>query len=243
MNKEMIDKCKMAIGKVICPDVGKTGSGFFIDGQGFFITNNHVVTKIDIDERGTIRVDYSKQIFVKFGGNTYKASLMIDENSDRPVVYDYAILKLDTLPIAYFDAMDISGISQGEEVIAIGYPLEFEEPIITKGVISAIISRPSHINALHKIKTFLTDTLITYGNSGGPLIRVSDGKAVGVTTMYHEIRDEVRERLLKYTHLPSIKDIPPILDLIEFVLKYLTIGFNYAISIEYALNDSIFVTK
>lgn len=233
----------MITGKVICKDIGKTGSGFFISDQGFFITNNHVVTKKSIDETGVIRIDYSKQIFVKTGRNTYKASLVINENSDRPVVYDYAILKLDITPIAYFGIEDVSGISQGDDVLAIGYPLDFDEPIVTKGVISAIISRPSHINALHKIRTFLTDALVTYGNSGGPLVRAYDGGVIGIITMPHEIRDELRERLLKYMNLPNIKVIAPISDLIEFVLKYLNIGFNYAISIEYAMNDPILQIK
>lgn len=166
--------------------------------------------------------------------------MAIDENSDRPVVYDYAVLRLNVTPEAYFDIANLSEILQGEEVIAIGYPLEFNEPVVTKGIISALVSRPSHINTLHRIRTFLTDTLITYGNSGGPLIRASDGKVIGITTMPHEIRDEARERLLRYVNLPGIEAMRPIRDLIEFVLKYLTIGFNYAISIEYAMEDSIF---
>ena len=240
MNIGMINKWKLATGKIICPDIGKAGSGFFINDRGFFITNNHVVTKMNIDKTEAIKVDYSRQIFIKIAGNTYKASLVIDENSDRPVVYDYAILRLNVTPNAFFDIANLSEISQGEEVVAIGYPLDFNKPIVSKGVISAIISRPSHINALHRIRTFLTDTLITYGNSGGPLIRASDGKVIGITTMPHEIRDEARERLLRYINLPGIEVMPPIRDLIEFVLKYLTIGFNYAISIEYAMSDPIF---
>jgi S1-C subfamily serine protease len=236
----MIDKLKLATGKVICPDIGKTGSGFFISDQGFFITNNHVVARISIDRTGVIRLDYSKQILVQTAGNTYGASLVIDENSDQPVVYDYAILRLDVAPKAYFDVADLSKISQGEEVIAMGYPLDFDELIVTKGVISAIMSRPSHTNALHRIKTFLTDTLITYGNSGGPLISTSQEKVIGITTMSHEIRDEVRERLLKYINLSGIEVIPPIRDLIEFILRYVTTGFNYVISIEYAITDQIF---
>lgn len=240
MNTELINKLKLATGKVICLDIGQTGSGFFINDQGFFITNNHVVTKMNIDKTGAIRVDYSRQIFIKIAGNTYSASLVIDENSDRPVVYDYAILRLNVTPNAYFDIANLPEISQGEEVVAVGYPLDFDEPIVSKGVISAIISGPSHINALYRIRTFLTDTLITYGNSGGPLIRASDGKVIGINTMRHEIRDEAKERLRKYINLPRIEVIPPIRDLIEYVLKYLTIGFNYAISIEYAISDPIF---
>lgn len=240
MNTMIVDKWKLATGKVICNDIKKTGSGFFISDLGFFITNNHVVTKMKIDKTGAIRVDYSRQIFLKTAGDTYRASLVIDKNSDRPVVYDYAILTLNVTPRDYFDVTNLSDISQGEEVVAIGYPLDFDEPIVSSGVISAIVSRPSHINALHRIRTFLTDTLITYGNSGGPLVRASDGKVIGITTMPHKIRDEARERLQKYIKLPGIEAMLPISDLIKFVLKYLTIGFNYAISIEYAMSDPAF---
>lgn len=239
----MTDRWRLAVGKIICHDIRKEGSGFFIGSQGFFITNNHVVTKMSVDETGAIRLDYSKQIFVQIAGNTHRASLVIDENSDRPVVYDYAILRLNVTPRVYFDVADLPKISQGEEVIAVGYPLDFGEPIVSKGIVSAIVSRPSHINALHRIRTFLTDTLVTYGNSGGPLIRASDGKVIGITTMPHEIRDEARERLRRYVKLPGIEVMRPIRDLIEFVLRYVTIGFNYAISIEYAMDDPLFGSR
>lgn len=240
MNTLIIDKCKQATGKIVCRDINKAGSGFSVGNQGFFITNNHVVAKIKVDESGTIRLDYSKEILVKTSKNIYKASLVIDENSDRPVVYDYAVLKVDGPLTAHLDVANVSKIPQGEEVVSIGYPLEFNEPIVTTGVVSAVISRPSHINSLHRIRTFLTDTLVTYGNSGGPLVRASDGKVIGITTMPHEIRDEVRERLLKVTSVSNIEVNPLIRDLIEYVLRYLQIGFNYAISIEYAVNDPIF---
>ena len=239
-NITMADKWRRATGKVICNDFGQTGSGFFIDDKGFFVTNNHVVHKVSIDATGAIRLDYSNQIFVKTDGNTYRARLVIDENSDRPVVYDYAILKLEIDTSVYFDTTDNSGILQGDEVISIGYPLDFDEPVITKGVISAIVSRPSHINALHRLKTFLTDTLITYGSSGGPLVRASDGKVIGINTMPHEIKDVLRTRLQNYIGQNDIQGFPQFRDLVEFVLKYLDIGLNYAISVKYAMSDPAF---
>lgn len=236
----IIRTCKSAIGKVRCVDIGKMGSGFFINGQGYFVTNNHVVSKMNIDEKGAIRVDYSKQMFIKINDKVYPATLLSDENADRPIVYDYAILKVRINSNAFLEAAEVSKIAQGEKVIALGYPLDFDELIATNGIISATISRPSHINSLHRIKTFLTDTLVTYGNSGGPLIRASDGKVIGIITMLHEIRDEVRERLIKYINLPKVEINPPIRDLIEFALRYINIGLSHAISIEYVMADPVF---
>jgi len=238
--RAVFEKSIEAVGKITCRDLGKTGSGFFLGSQGFLLTNNHVVSRMNIDTTGAIRLDYSNQISVKVGERIYEASLAMDKNSDRPVVYDYAVLKLDITPKAYFEIVDASVVAQGDEVIAIGYPLEFNEPVLTDGVISAIVSRPSHINSLHRIKTFLTNTIVIYGNSGGPLIRKSDGKVVGIITMPHEMRDEVRQRLKTYINSRETEIPPPIRDLIKFVLKYIQIGLVHAVSIEYAINDPIF---
>jgi S1-C subfamily serine protease len=243
---ELVNKAKIATGQVICEDIGQAGSGFFVNNKGYFITNNHVVTNIAIDTTGALRIDYSKKIVVKIGDNIYPAALASDENTDAPVVYDYAILKVNITPNDYFEIANLSEIAQGEEVLALGYPLNLGKLIATKGIISATISRPSHHNYLHSLKTFLTDTLISYGNSGGPLIRISDGKIIGINTMPHEISDEIKDRLCKYYEQSNIQNNSsgniiddPIYDLIEFVLKYVTIGFNYAVSIEYAMKDPI----
>lgn len=219
---------------VVCHDLNQSGSGFFVDNQGYFITNNHVVSKINIDANGVIRVDYSTDICVKVNDRRYAASLAIDQNADRPVVYDYAVLRVSMEPLSKLEAAT-SDVRQGDDVFAIGYPLGHDDPIITKGVVSAIISRPSHRNALHRMKTILTDTLITYGNSGGPLIRASDGKVIGISTMPHEIGAEIRNRL--QTYLDESTANPIISDLIRFSLAFVNVGLNYAISIEHAMSD------
>lgn len=240
MNTTKIDEWKKATGRVKCGDFGNTGSGFFIGDKGFFITNNHVIHKMMIDNTGAIRIDYSNQIFIKTYDKEYEATLVINKNSDRPVVYDYAILKVNDTPRFYFDEIDDFKSNQGDEVMAIGYPLDFKEPIITHGIISAIIRMPSHINSLHIIETFVTDTLLTYGCSGGPLVRISDGRAVGINTMPHEIKDILREKLKEYINQPNINDNPQVRDLILYVLKYVNIGYNHAISLEFAMSDPVF---
>ena len=116
-------------------------------------------------------------------------------------------------------------------------------PIATSGIVSAILTRQSNLNSLHVMKTFLFDAFVTYGNSGGPLIRLSDGTAVGMVTMPHEIRGKLREKLEKHL-ISSEKEITqPIKDLIKYVFSYLHTGYNYAISLEYASNDSNYKTE
>ena len=238
----LIDKCKKATGKVICADFRQGGSGFFVDEKGLFLTNNHVVSKTIVGAEGEIIIDYSKKIFVETDEATYPASIVMDENADQPAVYDYAILKVHCTPSSHINIGDFSQVKQGESVIAIGYPSGFDLPIVTSGIVSAIFSRESNLNSLHKMKTFLVDAFVTYGNSGGPLIRLSDGTVVGMITMPHEIRGKLREKLEKHLISSDEEVTQPIRDLIEYVLTYLHTGYNYAISLEYAISDSKYKT-
>jgi len=239
MTIQLINKCKHAVGKVICGDIDKTGSGFFVDDNGLFLTNNHVVTRVNIDESGVIRFDYSSDILVKVGKEVYQASIANDADSDEPSVFDYSILNVDRVSTDHICIANISQVNQGEQVFAIGYPSGFEIPIVTSGVISAILKRPSHRNTLFTMKAFLTDAVATYGNSGGPLVRSIDGKVIGIVTLPHEIRSILKERLREHRRNAT----PLISDLIEFILKYLHEGFIYAISIEHVLNDPAFPRK
>jgi S1-C subfamily serine protease len=233
------EKCKKAIGKVICMDFGQSGSGFFIDSNGTFLTNNHVVTKANLDSTGVITLNYSREIYIRIDGEEHKATMLTAEESDRPYVYDYAILKVDGTFPQHILIGDASTVKQGESVIAMGYPSKFDVPIATSGIISAILPRPSHRNALHTLQTFLTDVLVTYGSSGGPLIREFDGTAIGMVTMPHEIEHTLKHRLNEYILSDSDTISPPIRDLIAYVLTFLKVGYNYAISIDHAISDDV----
>ncbi len=242
MSTGATEKCKKAIGKVVCRDFGVSGSGFLIDGDGTFLTNNHVVTKTNVDNTGAISLNYSREIYIRIDGAEHKASLLTAEESDRQYVYDYAILKVSGTFPEHVSIGDTSKVRQGEPVVAIGYPSRFDVPIVTSGIVSAILSRPSHRNALHTMQTFLTDALVTYGSSGGPLIRELDGTVVGMVTMPHEIEHSLKGRLNEYIESNSNVVTPPVRDLIEYVLMFLQVGYNYAISIDHAVNDDVLKT-
>jgi len=239
----IIDNAKKATGKVICRDFGQSGSGFFIGDDGFFLTNNHVISKTIPSADGTLIIIYSKEIFVEIDKIIYPATIIIDENADEPAVYDYAILKVEGAHSAHISIGDFSQVKQGESVMAIGFSSGFDLPTASLGIVSAIFSRESHLNSLHMMNTFLMDAFVTYGNSGGPLIRLSDGTAVGIVTMPHEIRGKLREKLEKHLLSSSADVTQPIRDLIDYVFTYLHTGYNYAISIEYATNDSSYKTR
>ena len=146
-----------------------TGSGFFLDSNGYILTNNHVVEAAAT--RGTITVELSN-------GKKYGAKLMGRDNS-----YDLAVLKIDvtSAPTLQLGNSDLAQVV--DSVIAIGSPLGLSGTV-TSGIISsknrAVTTgngsgESSFINALQ------TDAAINPGNSGGPLVD-STGAVIGVNS-------------------------------------------------------------
>ena len=146
-----------------------TGSGFFLDSDGFILTNNHVVESAA--RSGTITVELSD-------GKKYRAKLI-----GRDAPYDLAVLKIDVVgaPTLQFGNSDAAQV--GDAVIAIGSPLGLSGTV-TSGIISsknrAVTTgngsgESSFINALQ------TDAAINPGNSGGPLVDAT-GAVIGVNS-------------------------------------------------------------
>ena len=94
-------------------------------------------------------------------------SAILYRTSDR---HDLALLKLNGYQTPYLEIADSSSIRLGQQVFAIGAPLQLKNSV-TSGVISNF--RGDHIQ---------TSAEIYPGNSGGPLI-TDDGRVVGVNTM------------------------------------------------------------
>ncbi len=141
---------------------GSLGSGFIISGDGYVMTNNHVI-------------DGADEIFVKFGdGEEYSAKLI----GGSPEV-DIAILKINSskkfIPLKFADS---DKIKIGHWAIAFGNPLGLNSSM-TVGVIGA--SGRSSLG-IEQIENFIqTDAAINQGNSGGPLLDIN-GNVIGVNT-------------------------------------------------------------
>jgi putative serine protease PepD len=146
-----------------------TGSGFFLDSDGFILTNNHVVESAA--RSGTITVELSD-------GKKYRAKLI---GRDGP--YDLAVLKIDVVGAPTLQLGNSDTVQVGDAVIAIGSPLGLAGTV-TSGIISsknrAVTTgggsgESSFINALQ------TDAAINPGNSGGPLVDAT-GAVIGVNS-------------------------------------------------------------
>ncbi len=171
LRKATIEKCVEAVSesvvKVSTP--AGMGSGFFINEQGYLITNYHVIekeTKIEVIVFEEVKTGFEKKKFKK-----------VKIEAINPFV-DLALLKVedlgDTKPkFAYLGKID--KIKVGETVFAIGNPLGLERTV-TDGVIS---TKNRSFEGLVYIQT---NADINPGNSGGPLFNLA-GEVIGVTNM------------------------------------------------------------
>lgn len=169
--KTTIEKCvdtvSEAVVKISSP--GGSGSGFFINEDGFVITNYHVIEK-------ETRIEVTVFQKAKNGFKTKKFKKVKIE-AINPFV-DLALLKVEDLgdmKIYFVYLGDIDNIKTGEEVFAIGNPLGLERTV-TNGVIS------TKNRAFEGLLYLQTNADINPGNSGGPLFNLA-GEVIGVTNM------------------------------------------------------------
>ena len=160
---------------------GSQGSGVVVDGRGYIVTNNHVIS-----DAAKSPADF--QISVVFNdGKEVPANLV-----GRDPKTDLAVLKVDNvdnLVVGRFG--DSEKLRVGEEVIAAGAPLGLRSTI-THGIVSAL-HRPVALSGDGSdtdtvIDGVQTDASINHGNSGGPLINM-DSQVIGINTAGKSLSD------------------------------------------------------
>ncbi len=144
------------------------GSGIIISGDGYILTNQHVIEGADFVE------------VILFDGKEFEALVVgLDQSSDL------AVLKIEPssqlLEIQFGDSSDLM---IGEWAIAIGHPFASAvgnpKPTVTIGVISATNRTLKTENRLYR-HLIQTDASINPGNSGGALVNLH-GQLIGVNT-------------------------------------------------------------
>ena len=149
-----------------------TGTGFFIESNGYIMTNNHVIEATVLDK---------SKITVKLSNNREYTATVVG----RDTSYDLAILKIDVTGAPALVLGNSDNVQVGDPVIAIGSPLGLQGTV-TSGIISAK-NRPvttSSDNTAGEsafIDALQTDAAINPGNSGGPLVDAT-GAVIGVNS-------------------------------------------------------------
>ncbi|MDD5307802.1 MAG: trypsin-like peptidase domain-containing protein [Deltaproteobacteria bacterium] len=141
------------------------GSGFIIDGQGFILTNFHVV-------RG------ASEILVQLEDGREAPAMPVGADSN----IDTALLHVEERNLTPVKLGDSDKLEVGEWVLAIGNPLGLSNTV-TAGIVSAKGRDYGDMGiARHGFQSFIqTDASINPGNSGGPLMNV-EGEVVGINT-------------------------------------------------------------
>jgi serine protease DegQ len=137
------------------------GSGVIVSGQGYVLTNHHVIEAAD-----------EIQVALSDGRKAEAVVVGVDPESDL------AVLKVEVkeLPAITFGSSDSVGV--GDVVLAIGNPFGVGQTV-TMGIVSAV--GRSHLG-INTFENFIqTDAAINPGNSGGALID-AQGNLLGINT-------------------------------------------------------------
>lgn len=160
---------------------GMQGSGVVVDGRGYIVTNNHVISE------AANNPSQWKTTVVFNNGKEVPANLV-----GRDPKTDLAVLKVDNvnnLTVARLG--DSDKVRVGDEVLAAGAPLGLRSTV-THGIISAL-HRPVPLSGEGSdtdtvIDAVQTDASINHGNSGGPLIDMAS-QVIGINTAGKSLSD------------------------------------------------------
>lgn len=165
--RDLVNQLGEAVVQVRTP--GGLGSGFFINDEGFLITNFHVIegeTQISVEvylqKNGQLERKTCKQVRIVALNKFADLAMLKVEDKDAP--------KFKHITLGSSDALAV-----GERVFAIGSPLGLERTV-TEGILS------TKTRQLAGELYLQTTAQINPGNSGGPLFNMS-GEVIGVTNM------------------------------------------------------------
>lgn len=144
------------------------GSGAIVSAKGYIVTNNHVISGAQ-----QIQVTLSN-------GQMYTAQVVGADTTT-----DLAVIKLDNPPsdLKAVEFADSDKLAVGEDVMAIGNPLGYDDTATT-GIVSAL-NRPVTVtdDSGSDIVTNAVqiDAAINPGNSGGPTFNAA-GQVIGINS-------------------------------------------------------------
>ena len=147
-------------GRGFMPPRHGQGSGFIVSGDGYILTNTHVV-------------DGADEVVVKLNDKREFRAKVIGADART----DVALLKIDTKGLPKVTIGDPNKLRAGEWVLAIGAPFGFENTA-TAGIVSA---KGRSLPQENYVPFIQTDVAVNPGNSGGPLFNLK-GEVVGINS-------------------------------------------------------------
>jgi S1-C subfamily serine protease len=167
--------------QAISDSEGSQGSGVVVDGRGYIVTNNHVISEAATSpDKFTMSVIFND-------GKQAKANLV-----GRDPATDLAVLKVDNVDkLTVARLGDSDKLRVGDQVMAAGAPLGLRSTD-TQGIVSALHRAVPLSGEGSDTKTVIdavqTDAAINHGNSGGPLLNMAS-EVIGINTASKSLSD------------------------------------------------------
>jgi Do/DeqQ family serine protease len=146
------------------------GSGVIVSGDGYILTNNHVVT--GEDRRVTIE---QLDVTVALADKREVPAQVVGTDPAT----DLALLKINARDLPTMPWGDSSKLKVAEWVLAIGNPYQLSQTV-TLGIVSALGRNNLGVSTYEDF--IQTDAAINPGNSGGALVN-GRGELVGINTV------------------------------------------------------------
>ena len=159
---QIVAKAKQAVVQITTFDQNgqalKTGTGFFVTGDGYLLTNNHVIAGAS-----SILVQTS-------AGAAYHFETVVVRSTDP----DLAMLKFTTTDVPYLQLGSSADTVEGQKVLVIGNP-EGLRGTVSDGIVSAFREDRTDIQITAPISP---------GSSGSPVLHES-GQVIGMATLVY----------------------------------------------------------
>jgi serine protease Do len=143
------------------PQQRGVGSGFILSGDGYVMTNAHVVEGAD-------------EVIVTLADKRELKARIVGADTRT----DVAVVKIDATGLPYVRIGDVNRLRVGEWVVAIGSPFGLDNTV-TAGIVSA-----KQRDTGDYLPFIQTDVAINPGNSGGPLLNMR-GEVVGINSQIY----------------------------------------------------------
>lgn len=156
----------VGIGSII-NNYRSVGTGVCVS-PGIILSNEHVVS-------GNTTVT----LYFQDGTNAKGTVVWTDPALDLSVIKT-------TQDIPHLEMVDLTNVNVGEEVIAIGTPIDLQfQQTVTKGIVSALnrtVAVDTDLGESYLQDLIQHDASINPGNSGGPLVK-NKGQVIGINTL------------------------------------------------------------
>lgn len=217
MLKNVIPKIKEGLA-IVTSSLDKTGTGFFINSDGYLVTCKHVI------EDDTSQLIQNGTLYCEFNYEVLDFSLV-----EAHKTLDLCILKINLSKVPILKLDDSMDLIEGENIACSGYPFvsyKFINPTTTHGIVSAINSYNDH-------EMYQLDVMLHEGNSGGPCFLIENGSVVGIVTSRFDPFDAQKRKFEKETGMQTtfkvagssihertnISFVIPSIDILEFMEK------------------------